>query len=249
MNFNGELIKGHIGNIVVDSIKSKNLFNKNTAIPGYLVSRTTGDLAANSSYVASDFIPMEAGVTFTVTNCSAYYTVCYNASKTYIGYMANANTMTTLANTKYIRTCFNASSIDINTVMVELGSVATNYEPFQNVEGQDYYSLNEIKIGTYVDAKPIYRKVYTGTTSTITNGYFTLTDAELKNISSLIRFDYYVKDGTVFVPLPNVGDRIAVTYIQTSYGGLGLRVLDSSYYSSFSEKPYTIILEYTKTTD
>lgn len=113
----------------------------------------------------------------------------------------------------------------------------------------DLYSTSEKIVGKWIDGKPVYRKCYTGTTANITNGYFVITDASLKNIDSLIRFDYCIKDGTIFSMLPNVGDRIASTYIQTSYGGIGIIVQNSSYYSSFSNKPYKIILEYTKTTD
>lgn len=116
-----------------------------------------------------------------------------------------------------------------------------------NVYASDIYSSNETAVGKWLDNKTIYRKCYTGTTTTITTpGYFVITDNDLRNVSTLIKFDYFIKDGTVFVPIPNVGDRLVSTYVQTSYGGVGFIVHDSNFYSDFSNRDYVIILEYTK---
>lgn len=110
----------------------------------------------------------------------------------------------------------------------------------------DLYSTSERIVGKWIDGKTIYRKCYTGTIALTSAGYFTFSDNNLKNIEQLIKYTYFVKDGTVFVPIPNTGDRIASTYLQTSYGGVGLIVQNSSYYSNFESKPYVVILEYTK---
>ena len=113
----------------------------------------------------------------------------------------------------------------------------------------DVYKTNEIRVGTWINGKPVYRRCFTGTISINTSGYFIIVDSALKNIDTLLKYDYFVKDGTNFFPLANEGQRNATKYLQTSYGGVGLQVMNSNYYSNFDQKPYTIIIEYTKKTD
>ena len=114
----------------------------------------------------------------------------------------------------------------------------------------DSYSTTEQTIGKWIDNKPIYRKVYQLTISTDSGGYYVYTgdSGTVTKIDSLIRFDYIVTNGTLQYTAPNTKDKVVTTYLQRSYGGIGLWC-DSSVSSMFNGKSAIVILEYTKTTD
>lgn len=279
------------GNIVVDSIRSKNMFNTDSYVGGALnintgqiedltgatitsINSDTGTISFTSARswrgIFGEFIEVEQNKEYTLSltsnNDTLWYIVFfYDNSKNFVSSLQIKNTIapdtdynfTIPSGVKYARFLLESSNntttpanITLSNIQLELGSTSTSFTPYQKLDGKEVYSTSEIIIGTWIDGRPIYRKVYTGTTATITSGgYSTFTDSNLMTMDDLIRFHYSIKDGTNRIVIPNVGDRIASTYIQTSYGGVGMIVQNSSYYSNFSNKPFTIILEYTKTTD
>lgn len=113
---------------------------------------------------------------------------------------------------------------------------------------ENYYS-NEHKIGTWINLKPIYRKVISFTLS-YTNNYFVYTgeSSTITTIDNLIKSDVFVENGTMIYPAPNTIDGEIHIYFQRSYGGIGVVVTDKSR-ETFNGKTVTMILEYTKTTD
>lgn len=113
----------------------------------------------------------------------------------------------------------------------------------------DIYSTNEVRVGTWTNGKPVYRKTYTGTISLDSSGYYIINDSSLKNIDTLLRLDCHLKDNYTFVPIPNIDDRLSTIYINSQWGYIGLIVKNRNYDSNFNNKECNIIVEYTKTTD
>lgn len=111
----------------------------------------------------------------------------------------------------------------------------------------DNYSTTEQAIGKWIDGKTIYRKVYDLTCTLDSNYYYTYTGdaATIMNIDSLIKYDAYIKYGTVVFKIPNSKSYNCMQYIQRSYGGIAL-ACDTTIGSAFNNNPLTIILEYTK---
>lgn len=118
---------------------------------------------------------------------------------------------------------------------------------WQEVDDPNVYSTTETKVGTWIDGKPIYRRVLDELTTNSTA--FT---EQIYNISSgirdLIRFDGFIKPD-------NYGTKVSLNYYYNSstYGctyfdnidnNLRLRIL-----SNYTSKPFVVVLEYTKTTD
>lgn len=108
----------------------------------------------------------------------------------------------------------------------------------------DVYSTEEKVVGTWIDGKPIYRKVVQTTTPTTAN-VWTDIDTGIENIETHINknisfkvniltyfADSYENSNNRFLVVPN-GNKVSVL--------VGV--------SSWCSKPMTMVLEYTKTTD
>ena len=130
-----------MGNIVVDSIKGKNLFDKNITTVGYLYDN--GNTYANNAWFISNYIPIEPNVAYTSSGFAGGSgnnpSRCYYASdKTFISGVehnsANPFTDTAPANAYYMRE--SAKRDDINIFQIEKGSNATNYAPYQNLDNE-----------------------------------------------------------------------------------------------------------------
>lgn len=112
-------------------------------------------------------------------------------------------------------------------------------------EAKDIYSTEEVKTNkVWIDGKPIYRKVMTGTFSTSTS-----TQSVAHNILSLgdvitLRGIYTNANNNQVgsIPMYYSNDLITTLRIDSSY-------IHLSHTTSLHSSPYKIILEYTKTTD
>lgn len=114
------------------------------------------------------------------------------------------------------------------------------------VEGYDNYSADEVKIGTWIDGKPIYRKVWTGSVSSGTSGTAVSNVITSLNIDTIVNIKPMVKDND---------DRWLPSYYWSSTDAFRIYISGGSLMwnvgSSYPVKPfaYHIIMEYTKTTD
>lgn len=107
------------------------------------------------------------------------------------------------------------------------------------------YSLEEKRIGTWIDGKPLYRKVIQTTTpsnvgaaQTISTGYSSF------DIISASGFFKDAVDSTVFTPAIHSNDVFGSIYI-SSTGNIRMVINSENYI----DRTIYIILEYTKTTD
>lgn len=119
----------HTRNIpLVFKTKPRNLFDKNAITSGYYVDHNTGNLTANSSYTASDFIPVTGGLNYSVTiiDQGAWYDV----NKAFISGIAagSTNPASAPSNAKYLR--ISTTTVNLSKQMVEQADTVGTYEPY-----------------------------------------------------------------------------------------------------------------------
>lgn len=129
-------------------IKGRNLFNPNDAdvsLGNYINVAFNGIVSVNASYNATGFIPVSAGLQYTMSykNQIAWY----KADKTFISgslVADTAKTQTAPALAAYLRCSVILASW--STFQVEQAAVATSYEPYswylQNLSGVPVYAKN-----------------------------------------------------------------------------------------------------------
>lgn len=134
------------------------------------------------------------------------------------------------------------NKLDKTSVKDTYNTSTTDTYSCNYVNGLETYSTNETRVGTWIDGKPIYRKVITSTlTSTITHGI-----ANINEIVNLKAVSYN----------PNSGKYFAVPSVRPSYSNyeVGLfadaSTISLEYGSGLpTTMTFKIIMEYTKTTD
>ena len=118
----------------------------------------------------------------------------------------------------------------------------------ESFQAQDVYSMEERRIGTWIDGKPLYRKTFVGVAPNAPNG------AEISVISALSLgtiangygwIDTNTSDGAMYIPYTI--DTSNVCYVYISNDKNGLMILTRG--SSFIGKNFWYTIEYTKATD
>lgn len=107
----------------------KNLFNPDKALAGYILN-SVGQTTLLQGYTATGFIPVRAGVTYTISNPRNY--ALYNSEKVmyeWISDEVNKNSPKTLTPTQdgFLRTSF--MSTYLSSFQIEIGNKTTEYEP------------------------------------------------------------------------------------------------------------------------
>lgn len=172
------------GDLVVDSIRTKNMFDKNSILMGYELNSADGTTSANSNYYVSDYIPVKPNTNYYLTKTNNSTSNCfYDINKNFISTIRkDQGVITTPDNSNVYYMRFNGPLSDLDNVQVEEGSVATEYKPYQNLDKTlDIYSTSEIRIGTWIDGKPIYRKTILRTNA-ITANTENVIDMNISNI-------------------------------------------------------------------
>lgn len=229
--------------IVVGSIRSKNMFDKNNVIVGYRFG-SDGALLADSSYSASQYIKVKANTTYTISRTGTNGSSCvclYQSNGTFISRTflntMTSYTFTTTQETAYIKVA-ELTNI-LGSFQLEEGSTATNYMPYQNLDNMENYSTGETVIGTWIDGKPLYRKTYK-----ITNQNQSYGVANPSNVNEFIKLSVMQKDSDdAWIPSYYWNSEDYLRIFDTS-GYIQIRTSKAS--NSFT---HYIVVEYTKTTD
>ena len=140
------------------------------------------------------------------------------------------------------------------SVQLEIGSEATSYTPYKNFENEEIYSTNEIKIGTWINGKPLYRKVVTETPDIATT-----TQNASFNVNIANADEVFISSMTKIADTSSSGYRFNFPYvsgnINKTIGGY-LAVLDANRVQVNIRKGNDIgvysmrlVIEYTKSTD
>jgi hypothetical protein len=130
------------------------------------------------------------------------------------------------------------NSNDIN--ITQSGSdISLNFTP-NAVANKNVYSTSEIRIGTWIDGKPVYRKVIQFATGVAVDVDIDLTSL---NIKRLVKIEGTSGEDTDTRPINfyYLGNEIS-----TRYSGGHMYVYSSS---AYGDKLSYLIIEYTKTTD
>lgn len=121
-------------------------------------------------------------------------------------------------------------------------------------ESLDIYSTEETRIGTWIDGKPLYRRVFSGTypqqLNTLDPNFQTTTQLSIDTLAKFNGMLHHVtstymqiNDGEVPINMFAGSNKYIGAYLDS----LGLHWYCS--HSDFLGANYTIALEYTKTTD
>lgn len=105
-----------------------------------------------------------------------------------------------------------------------------------------HYSSSETIIGTWTDGKPLYEKVVTFTASQA--GYVDVNDLHISKMISCAGFVTQTNGNIVNLPYGAGNNDFAIPYYNTTNGRLYC-----SYSGSYNVAEWTVILQYTKTTD
>ena len=259
--------------------KSKNLFDGKIA-SGLINSTDNGNIGPSSyTVVGVNYIPVKSRTSYvvsakydTLSNSNVRDIGIYDKNKSFIKVVSWNNSLTVITPEYdgFIRIGYDKNCYD---VMVEQGSKATEYEEyieqkiwcknengkyeeFVNMErasNQQNYSTDEQVIGTWINGKPLYRKVVTTTAPEVTtDGTYptNLSKGFATNVDFAIIKEAYVNVNNEWFTLPYIlnGNGIIKAFINIlSSGVVDLVIATNSTY--FSKKTVTAIVEYTKTTD
>lgn len=114
---------------------------------------------------------------------------------------------------------------------------------------KDYYTTEEQVIGRWIDGKPLYRRVFTGTISNSASARATAilwTNSPIEKLVNVGGWIRYGDSGINAFPLAEGGGEYRLVYVQTGSNNLTMAVLAMS---SYTDRPYEVWIEYTKTTD
>ena len=129
--------KNNMGNIIVESISSKNLFNKNDVVLDYYLSYDNGQPVNDTNMCYTNYyIEVKSGDKYTMSNTSAtIFTIhYYDVNKNWLGYNNQNNnlssyTVTIINNAKYVRLA--CGKIAKDSIQFEKGDKATEYNNYK----------------------------------------------------------------------------------------------------------------------
>lgn len=117
---------------------------------------------------------------------------------------------------------------------------------WQEVDNPNTYSINETKIGTWIDGKPLYRKVLVSSTA-LQEGSNTITH-NITNLDKIVKIDGYAPFGNTPYFLGAVQSATKFLNVMT-YTSSRITVTVSSDWGQSFTQGCVLIIEYTKTTD
>ena len=254
-------IDGINGDLVVGSVRTNNLFNKNTIV--------AGDIIGNSPTIrlsSRQPIWLEAGTyTFScnltsplrwsvnVQNVatpplSTYATYIYDSG--WLAYSTTSHTFTIntagwfcLMLSKENNATLTPEEVKGFNYQLEVGDNATTYKPYQNLNNEDnLYMDREVQIGNYL-GKPLYRKVFSITNPSSTNTDYI--DVASLNIGTLVHLYGFYKNstGTFGIPFHDSDTNYSVLFVSSG------NKLRGRFGTASNITEVKAILEYTKSTD
>jgi hypothetical protein len=247
--FNGE---ESMGSIVVEDVTCKNLCNGirqgyYLTIAGTSFGRTATDnglvieVEENTDYtISTTDIQTRYRIAFTNTLLS----IGSSSSDTYNALTKDGTKESITRNSgtyKYLI----VDAADPLKIQVEKGEVASKFVPHKEFNNKQIYSTNEQVIGTWIDGKPLYRKVVdcgalpNNTTKTVPSG--------ISNVADMVKISGFSKDASGgCLPMPFVS---TTSPVAVSYNASNNQISITTSQNRTNYISTSIILEYTKTTD
>lgn len=261
-----------MGDVVVDSIRTKNMFDKNTIVAGDITGSNTGNRLSSRQVLW-----LEAGTyTFSCNIASPYrYGILVqntgipplSSATTYIydsGWKTASNPTTTftintagwvtISFSKEDSSALTPSDVTGFNYQLEKGSTATTYRSYQNLSNEELYTTGEQRIGRWIDGKPLYRKTVT-VSSINTNANSINVNHGISNMDVVasIKGAAKITGANEYRPLScmyiNDSGALDSQYLFNVYGITPSQITLSygNWFKTRFDKAY-ITLEYTKTT-
>ena len=240
----------------MDSIRSKNIF---TGFHTGTYDSSTGAYNPSGNGISTNKIKVVSGESYYLTGVENGITIriLYWNDNTYV----TSETMTTLSAGNTITPQGNYLAIQTGTsatysnVQLEKGTSATTYSPYQNLDGQEMYSTSEVKIGTWIDGKPLYRTTVTVNSIDASNNYIDVSHGisnmsmpiSVKGIAKITNVNQYRPLGCMFI---NTSGNLDPQYVFNVYAVTesAFTLCYGNWWKTRFDKAY-ITIEYTKTTD
>lgn len=247
--------------------KGKNLLNKKMLIVNRALNTDNGIISVITSgnyYGTEEYIPFSQYANKQISISTRMSVAFYDSTKQFISSFSSHITSSGKApsNTAFMRCDVHKDYY--NEAQIEQNPTATDYEDYIEPKiyiknsndvyeefikkSEEVYSTGEQKIGTWVDGKPLYRKVISSTLPKVITEDVGVTkivsiDADIK--TGFIEAAYFNKDNQM-MPMPFI---FTGGQIIKSYMGLNGTITLWSNTTYVNEQPVTIIVCYTKTTD
>lgn len=129
----------------------------------------------------------------------------------------------------------------VENASVPDGSITSDKLDWSTID-QVNYSTTEQKIGTWIDGKPLYRRVFTGTVHVNSD---VIGSAQALGIGKIIRVEGTIKssDGQAWIiPFNNSDEKKANVYVSED-NNRNIHLIVGSY---MDNSPYTLVLTYTR---
>ena len=199
-----------------------NLFDKTANITrGYTYTSTGGTTQLNNCFVQEKYIEVESSKEYILSTTNSYISetdyrlvICeYDSSKNFIKRNLSSTQyykITTSATTKYVRLC--ASTVTIDELKFEHGSIATPYSPY------GMGSINEV-----ISNKNLFKNEYILAPSDNKNAYleagtYTLATCDNANFGTNVYIKLFNKNGAVITTNGHlVGINTAMNFSTSSY--------------------------------
>lgn len=245
----------YLGDITVQSVKSKNMFNANNLKACFY--DNNNDIIPNNNWRITTLIPVKPNKKYTLSRSNSgngqFLFAEYDSSKTFITKNSDtfsdlsSKTYTTGSTTYYVIVGYNTAYTN-NDVQFEYGTLRTTYTPFEEIENANNYCEDEIVIGTWIDGKPIYRKCFTSDTYSTTYSIPINNIQTITNIVGMIRRSDYDIWQVLPSRIGNAGFTAQFENLAFTNTNLTVNMTWGTSWSSALSK-INIIVEYTKTTD
>lgn len=252
-------------NYRVNILKSKNMLDPTNIISGIYSVSNGNYVSDNNAKCTRNKIAIDNTKNYVLSatssnTSSGIYVLYYDASENYLGnsYASFStgyivlNAYTNYSQAKFVNFRFDA--IDITNVMFEEGSSKTTYEAYSrsiyvdneeiySKDNLEQYSTSEIKIGTWIDGKPLYRKTISGTTTGETNNILNI----ITGYNEVIKYNGTFKTPSGYITeLPEYTNASNYIYfVLNTSNNVGILSIPSGFIGG----TYNIVIEYTKTTD
>lgn len=137
------------------------------------------------------------------------------------------------------------SGVTMDQVDAEIDAKLDAYTPL------DIYSTEEIRIGTWIDGKPLYQKVINGLIIPSTSSSWQFLAPGVEN-AEVVAFFSYMLPSSQIVALPSISANgyTQITYINEATSGFNKAGFWAYVtHAGSAGNPLIVILKYTKTTD
>lgn len=233
----------YIGDIIVNSVSSKNMFDGLLEEGGY--TNVGAKDTYSTPYRNCNTVEVEPSTTYTLSINGVkqrYVIFYYDLARNFLSNENSDGTFTTPINCYYVNfRCFaNDYTPDFKELKIqfEKNDVATPYKVYQNLNNIKIYNEDTLHIGYWVDGKPLYRKTYKCENKT---SAYSIT---APNNIDYIKIDINQKDsGGAYIGTYYAS---ASDYLRTFYSSGNIQVRTSKADNTFT---HWITIEYTKTTD